>query len=363
MRTFSGVRKVWIDALTSKQGTLLGTLARELLDRGVEVLVTCREYEYTCRVLDSLGIPYVSVGKYSEGSPHSKVYEDGLRAASLVRLVQEFMPEYLIAYPNPSASRVAFGVGIKYIALTDSPHAVVPSRLSLPLADYVVFSKCIPEEDIRVFTSGRFTKLLTYNGVDELGWVKRLEPREEEVRALGLEPWSYVVFRPAEELATYYRGANLVSARDILEILIKLGYDVVFLPRYSSHRELGGRGVIVLEKGFSGPSITYFARLVVTGGASIAREAALLGTPSVTYTPLELYVNSCVEKWGFPLRRACSLPEIKSLLKELADFPVQNRDAYRERAIAMEDPVTVVVELITGERVAGGNVSSITCRG
>lgn len=333
---------------------MLGTLARELTDRGFEVLVTCREYEYACKVLDSLGVPHLPVGRYSEGGPPSKVREDGLRVAALVDAVSGFSPDYLVAYPNPSAARVAFGVGTKYIAITDSPHAVMPSRLSLPLADLVVFSECIPVDEMRAYVSERFTKLITYRGVDEAGWIKRLEPREDDVRSLGLEPWSYVVFRPAEELATYYRGLSIPPAPEVLRILNRLGYDVVLLPRYSSHVELKREGVIVLESGFVGPSLTYYARLVVTGGASIAREAALLGTPSITYTPLDLHVNSCVEEWGFPLRRARSLPEVERLARELAGSSESyDRKLCSGRARSLEDPLTVVVRAIAEDSSGG----------
>lgn len=345
--------------LTSKQGALLGTLARELTERGYEVLVTCRDYEYTCKVLEVLGVPYEVVGRYVEGDPYSKVREDGLRVSALADLVRRFSPEYLVAYPNPPAARVAFGAGIKYVALTDSPHALVPSRLSLPLADFVIFSECVPVAEIEPYVSRKFTRLLTYRGVDEVGWIKRLEPREEDVRMLGLEPWGYVVFRPAEEMATYYRGLSLVPTRDVLRVLVELGYEVVLLPRYSGHRELRERGVVVLERGFVGPSLTYYARFVVTGGASIAREAALLGTPAVTYTPLDLHVNSCVERWGYPLKRAGSLREVERLAREFAEVPPQDRRPYLERAKSMEDPLTVVERILgrsnAGERGSGSS--------
>jgi len=345
--------------LTSKQGILLGTLARELISRGFDVLVTCREYEYACKVLDALRVPHLSVGKYSEGEPVAKVYEDGLRVSALASIVRDFSPEYLIAYPNPSAARVAFGVGIKYIALTDSPHAVIPSRLSLPLADFVVFSECIPVDEVEHYVSRKFTKLVTYRGVDEVGWIKRLEPKEEDLRSLGLKPWEYIVFRPAEEMATYYRGLNILSAHEVLQVLAKLGYEIVLLPRYSKHRELEKEGVIVLEEGFSGPSLTYFAKLVVTGGASIAREAALLGTPSITYTPLELHVNLCLESWGFPLVRVKSLPELEAVSRDMVERSTSSdRALYVSKAKSLEDPLTTVERILTGDSTCGSSVIS-----
>ncbi|MCX8184996.1 MAG: DUF354 domain-containing protein [Sulfolobales archaeon] len=341
--------RVWIDVLTSKQGVLFGTLARELEHIGFEVLVTCRDYEYTCRALEALDIHYASVGRYSEGGPYSKVYEDGLRVSALAEIVQSFQPDYLVAYPNPSAARVAYGVGIKYIALTDSPHSVIPSRLSLPLANFVVFSECIPVNEVGVYVSERFTKLLTYRGIDEVGWVKRLKPREEDVRVLGLKPWSYIVFRPAEELATYYRGLNLLQTGEVLNVLLELGYDIVLLPRYSRHREFRGERVVVPERGFVGPSLTHYAKLVVTGGASIAREAALLGTPSITYTPLELRVNSCVESWGFPLKKASSLRELEELSIQFLESPSGLKKLYIDKAMSLEDPLTLIKSILTGD--------------
>lgn len=339
---------MWIDVLTSKQGMLLGTLAKDLISWGSEVLVTCREYEYTCRVLDFLGVPYLPIGRYSEGGPHLKVIKDGLRIAALAEVVRKFSPDYLIAYPNPSAARVAFGVGVRYLAITDSPHSVIPSRLSLSLADIVIFSDCIPTEEILPYISSRFTKILTYHGVDEVGWLKRLEPREGDIRELGLSPWEYVVFRPAEELATYYRGLELLPARRVLDVLLKLGYDVVLLPRYSKHKDLAREGVLIIDKGFSGPSLTYYARLVVTGGASMAREAVLLGTPAITYTPLELYVNSCVENWGFPLKRAWTVQKLEEIAREFVENPPQDRHSYISRCRSLEDPLTVLENMIVG---------------
>jgi predicted glycosyltransferase len=343
------VDRVWVDALTSKQGVLLGVLARELLASGFDVLVTCREYEFTCRVLEYLGLEYLAVGKYSEGDSYSKVFEDAVRMSALVNTVRSFSPKFLIAYPNPSAARVAFGAGIRYIALTDSPHSVIPSRLSLPLADVVVFSGCIPKSEVLAYVSERFTKVLTYRGVDEVGWIKRLKPSENDVRALGLKPWGYVVFRPAEEMATYYRSLSLIPPDRVLDVLVGLGYDVVLLPRYSKHAVLRREGVVVLEKGFSGPSLTYYSRLVVSGGASMAREAALMGTPAITYTPLDLPVNRCVEDWGFPLRRARSLRELEEMSEEMSKQLITEKERYLRLATSLEDPLTIINNLLSKE--------------
>lgn len=314
--------------------------------------MTCREYEYTCRALDFLGVEYVAVGRYSEGDPYDKVREDGLRVAGLAEVARGFKPEVLVAYPNPAASRVAYGVGARYVALTDSPHAVIPSKLSLPLADYVVFSSCIPEEEVRRYVTPS-TALVQFRGVDEVGWLKRLEPDEGYIRSLGLRPWRYVVFRPAEELATYYQGLKLPHSEEVLNILLDLGYEVVLLPRYSRHRDLARReGVVTVEKGFSGPSLTYYARLVVTGGASIAREAALAGTPAITYTPLDLHVNRCIRDWGFPLFRATDVAELRRLAVELVNIGQVERRGYLARARELEDPVTVARSIVAQEGAA-----------
>jgi len=338
---------VWIDALTSKQGTLLAHVALRLINEGFKVFMTCREYELTCDSINRLGLePYV-VGRYAEGDLLNKLQADSERISKLATLVRDVNPKALIAYPNPSASRVAFGLKIPYIALTDSPHAEIPSRLSLPLASHVIFSSCIDRHSISRYVFQEKCNILQYNGVDELIWIKHGRPSDEVLALYGVERFSYVVVRPQESYASYYLRQPNVDIVDVIKLINSYDLTVVFIPRYSTHYELfrklvdKGLKIKLITRGYDGLSLTYYAFMVITGGGTLAREASLLGTPAITFFPQKLEVNECVRKWGFPLFSVSDYETLSKLINDIVDNYVKYRIPYgkvMEIISKLEDP-------------------------
>ncbi len=347
---------IWLDAMTSKQGTLLSIIAKELKLLGYDVLLTCRDYEYTIGSIKRFGFEPMVVGSYGEGGGKEKVMQDIKRMKGLLDLLTSLkvMPNVLVAYPNPPAARVAFGLGIKYVALTDSPHAVIPSRLSLPLADAIISSAAIPRYEIEKYAYRDGSEIYQYEGVDELAWILRSRPDEKYITSvLNLKPFAYVVFRPHEYLATYYSRKPSVNPVKVIKELSSLGYTIVLLPRYSTDRsivkELIDRGVNVklIEGMYDGVSLVYFARAVITGGATLAREAALLGTLGITYFPFKLYVNDYVASKGFPLHVARSDDE---LIKLMTSKGTSYKEDYTEHISKLrtifEDPLAIILKVV-----------------
>ncbi len=341
--------------MTPKQGTLLGYIGLELKRVGYEVLLTCREYEYTVGSLKRLGFNPLVIGKYVEGGSKHKVLADIERMKELLDVASEWGPDVLIAYPNPPAARIAFGLSIKYLALTDSPHSVIPSRLSLPLSDVVIYPSAIPQEEIAKFVT-KYTKLVPYNGVDEIAWIIRSKPSLNYlVRELSLNPCSYVVIRPHEHLATYYRGIKVdVDLIRLIKGINDLGLTAVVLPRYSIHEKLvtelreEGLNVKMIKGGYDGVSLTYYALAVITGGASMAREAAILNTLGITYFPGDLYVNNYLMSKGYPLIKSKTTDEIlKHVSNALKSNYCIRKDVdkvYERIRDEFEDPINTVIK-------------------
>jgi len=291
---------VWLDALTPKQGRLVACLATALEGAGFEVLVTCRDHECTRWAIEAYGLEPVVVGSYGGEGRLGKLLADAERTAELARLVEGRGVGALVAYPNPSAARVAFGLGIPYVALDDTPHAEAANRLALPLASALIAPEALRGDFDRYLLPG--TRVLYYGGVDEVLWVRRFRPSGSALRELGLERRGYVVVRPEEYKAAYYRWGGWAWLQ-LCEELERRGLRAVVLPRYEEQR------AAALERGFTVPSgcvdgldLAYHALAVVTGGGTMAREAALLGVPSFYTFPLELKVSRYLEERGFPLR-------------------------------------------------------------
>jgi len=342
--------KIWFDVLTSKQALLMLSLARKFRSKGFRTIITCRKYEYVESLLSLFREEHFCVGEYGGASLRGKLIADIERMKELTKIVEDEKPSLLISYPSPSAVRVAFGLKIPIILVTDTPHAVEVSRLTIPLASYVVYSKCIRRELIRRYMLSTYIKDAVYNGVDELEWINdnyiNTFECEKTVKELGLsEKERIIIFRPEEEKAAYFKYKPLY--KKVLEYLSSLNIPVIFLPRYESQRRYASkiRNVIVPKRAINLRCLFKRTLAVISGGASLAREAALYGVPSLTYFPEELDVNKCVVQWGFPLYHARKIHEIIDFIDK-AFRGALGVKANLKRLSELEKPSDIIFKIV-----------------
>ncbi len=338
--------RVWLDALTPKQGRLVACLYRSLREAGHEPFATCREHECTASVMKLHGVEPAVVGRYGGATKLGKLLADAERIKELAELVSDWGVQALVSYPNPSAARVAFGLGLPYVALNDTPHADAANRLSLPLCSFLVASEALEGKFDRYLAPG--AKVLYYKGVDEVLWVRGFEPTGSSLRELGLERRGYVVVRPEECKAAYYSW-EAWGWLELCEELRRRGLRVVVLPRYEEQRAAAERLGFAVPRGcVDGLDLAYHALAVVTGGGTMAREAALLGTPSYYTFPLELEVSKYVERLGFPLKRwSGSASELADEIASLERAEVEEvAEEAREKLAELEAPDAKVLEAL-----------------
>jgi len=346
--------RVWIDALTPKQARLAAYLYERLTSKGFRVLVTTRDYDITRFVLERLGVEYISVGRHGGGDLKSKLIADLERALHLVGVVDEFRPDVLVSYPSPSALRVAFGLAMPSIVFTDSPHSIPAHLLTVPLADYLIYPSLIPRQFFERYASFK-TRFIAYMGIDEIGWVREHKCNEDLLGELGLEKDGYVVVRLAETLAEYYRGWPKPPLASIIEELVRNGFKVVAIPRYASDYELVDElrrkysGMIVVIWGTAVESLDLYcwARLVITGGATMAREAALMCKQALSFYPV--YLNKVLEQLGFPLinyQGEYTPASVLTLIRNLLEEPVSCTGQARELIKTFETPAEPLLSLL-----------------
>ncbi len=339
--------------LTPKQAKLFAFISRELEKHSYSTIITARDYDYTVATLRIYGANiFRVVGGYGD-SPREKVAEDGRRIVELAETLPEFVAA--IAYPNPVAARIAFGLGKPFIALTDSPHSVVASRLSLPLARAVVIPECVPINEMKKFLLPD-TIVATYRGVDEVEWIKQMElpPSAKVIEELGLEPYRYIVARPPEIKAAYYKHGEEVMSLfvECLRIAVSRGLRVVYMPRYRNDPLLDiitkTVNAIVLPRDLgadTGP-LLYYALAVVTGGATLAREAALMGTLGISLFPEKVFVDEFVLSLGLPLYHVRSSKDFEKLLNDAGSDPDRFRSIARSVLDELEKPSDKLLEVL-----------------
>lgn len=320
-------------------------MARRLLEDGFRVLLTVRSYDYSIGVARSWGIEPVVVGRYGGASLSGKLESDAERVAELARLLSKRKVCTAIMYPSPSGARVAYGLAIPLVILSDSPHSVYVHRLTLPLADYLVHSVFIPSELFERYLLNTYTKRLAFRGFDEIEYLGPYQPSEELIESLGLEPYNYIVVRPPEHKAAYYRGRRKPEVEKLIPRLVEEGYTVVYLPRYLEQKRLveGIKNVLVPDEPLPGVDLVAYAKAVITGGASMAREAALLGTPAAILYPQKLAVDEAVKKLGAPLYHAPTNKELEEFVNNVLDGKIARRTSLANQ---LKRPSDVIVGIV-----------------
>ncbi len=335
--------RIWFDVITPKQARLMTSIANYLK---TDYLMTCKGFSETVRLLDRLGASYLVIGRYSSRDLKGKLLAYAERVNLLAEIINQYDPDFLVSFSSPEAVRVAYGLSIKSITLNDTPHAYHVARLTFPLSWRVIYPRAIPDQEILRLGASKHS-LVPYDGVDEAAWVKdfviRHPPRERE----------FAVFvRPEETGASYLLGKGDSISLRLIDTVLEAGAKVLVKPRYESqvdylHGSYGDKVVILSEPV---DTLTLFRRvsLVITGGGTMARESALLGTPSISTFPLKvrLHVNEYLATMGFPIWRVYNLDDGRKLVSNILKDPDRFIIDTRRMVEDLEDPRSVIRRLI-----------------
>lgn len=145
-------------------------------------------------------------------------------------------------------------------------------RLVIPEASLDIFLRRAPEEII-----------LTYDGYKEDIYIADFAPNPSFVESLPFK--DFVVVRP-EALDSSYVSEQESIVPSLLSLLRREGLNVVYLPRERWDLNYAvGTEVYVPSQPLNGLDLCYYSRAVLTGSGTMAREAACMGKPAVSFFP------------------------------------------------------------------------------
>lgn len=327
--------KIWYDAGTGKQVRYGAAIAERLRKNGHEMVLTTREHPDTVSVVNFIGERFTVVGDYNPKSLLTRLKSGTLRQLSFCRTFEKNPPDAAISHGSVDMCRVAFGLGKPIILTADTPYADAVHRLTFPLARYIVMSRAIPIDLLQKYNVD--AEIVSFNGVDEVAWIKNFKPSVKYDFGRPL-----IVVRQIEEKAVYTK--NSVDMVTLAKKLARLG-TVVFLSRY--HRK-GIKGLFVPTDFVDSASLVAQADLFVGVGGTIAREAALQGTPAITVDVFQnQQVNDFLTEKGFPITKA-ELGDVPKIAEKLINTKVNVKDLLAK----LENPVDVIADLVKriGER-------------
>ena len=348
--------RVWVDILTPKQARFFQPLIEQLEMKHYEILATTRDYDQVTQMLDLLGVSANIIGKHGGGTLKGKLIADTKRIIDLTNLVSEYNPNIAISFVSPTALRVAFGLAIPSICVSDSPHAEAVSKLTLPLTTLLFTPDLIPSSAWSKYSISP-NKIRQYHALDPIVWLRNFEPSPEILQDLNLDPKKPILTARIEEAFASYLLKKADDNRPrLLEVLkaIQANYpdlQIVALPRYGGQAkalaDTFGDKICVPSRVIDGTSLISYSTLFIGAGGTMTAEAVILGIPSISFFHGLLHVEDYMVKRGL-LRRASNSTDAIGIAFDILSNPEQAKSEAQSSAKKfreeMDDPIKILVE-------------------
>ncbi len=348
--------RFWFDVLTPKQLLLFNPVIQELKARDHQVLATSRHYREVEQLAAMLGVELKFVGSRGGKGTYDQLRASLERMNSMLPLVADFQPDASVSVASADCARISFGIRVKHVAVSDSPHSVIAGKLSLPFSQHLLTPWVIPYIAWYRFGLQR-SEITKYHALDPAAWLKR------EARSKGpeikVEPGKpTILVRLEESYAPYMIGTDQGWTGKVLQRLSDEFKDcnLIALCRYQDQLEMVkstfGDTFYVPEKVVDGAGLIRQSDVFIGMGGTMTTEAALIGVPTVSaYQGSGLYTERYLLSMGL-LLKTHHLDALARLVRKSLTRKYQDHCKRKAKRLldSMEDPVEKIAGYLTSAR-------------
>ncbi len=276
---------IWIDLVNSPQVLFFRPILTELRRRGHSLFITSRDFAQTCSLAEEYKISNTVIGQHGGSNWSGILYHNLNRTVKLCNWVKT-QPRIDLALSHNSYSQAVASsiLHIPFVTLMDYEYQPL-NYLSFHLARRVIVPEPFPDELLVKY--GAKGKVKKFSGVKEELYLADFKPDDSFLRRMNIDSNKIIiVIRPPAPWTLYHRFENPVF-NDVLQYLAEQeNTTIIFLPRISAQgewaTELDIPGLIVPTQTLNGPNLLFHADAVISGGGTMNRESAVLGTPTYT---------------------------------------------------------------------------------
>ena len=315
------------------------------LSKNHKILCTSRNYREVVELSKIKKVNLRLIGKHGGSTKKGKIHSSIQRMNHLLDIVSDFSPDLTVSFCSPEAARISYGIGIKHVAFSDSPHAEAVMRLSVPLVQKLLIPWVIPKNEFVKYGISK-KDIIHYKAIDAAVIVKE-KSRIEKINVDTTK--KTVIIRPEESEAAYILGKT--ESDIIIEEVSKESesYNIIVLARYISQKdrleEKFGKKITIMDKVVDGKSLLNITDLFIGSGGTMTAEAALMGIPTISYDAAPNYIEKYLVRIGL-VKRETNPKKISTLIKKMLNDNKVNREKARIVLSSMEDPYLKLVEVM-----------------
>ena len=269
-------KKIWFDITNVPHVSFFLPIIHKY-ENEYDIIFSLRDFAETKSLFEKrIGKEYIEVGQHKGGNKLRKI----LGVIERIFLLNKQIPDFdiKISVGGDASCIIAKLRGKLSVTFDDNEKA--PNWRYAPFSDLAFWPKVVPQQKLRKQLSKK--NLYQYNGYKEDFYLANYEPNPAFLEQLPFE--HYVVVRPENIRANYVEGRQSIVP-ELLKELDAAGYNILFLPRYESDKDYaaGIKNIYVPKEAVNGLDACYYADAILTGAGTMAREAACLGVPSVSF--------------------------------------------------------------------------------
>ena len=255
-------------------------MIQRLRDLGADVQVTARDRTYVPQLLHSFRIPHTVIGHGRPESAVAKARSLASRTAQLMRYAAGKKFDVAMGHGSRALAPAARLSGIKNLTMFDYEH--VSTWIFRTFCDRILIPRATMERMKDLQPPGRW---VPFDGFKEEVYLAEYKVDPSIRVRLGVSPEDVLVaLRPPATTAHYHDPksedllrtitARLGSASNVRTVWLRRDLadpipNLQWVPTF-----------IVPHRPLDGPSLLAAADVVISGGGTMTREAALLGTPA-----------------------------------------------------------------------------------
>jgi len=271
---------VWIDVDNAPHVQIFRPIIARLRELGADVTVTARNRTFVPELLDRAAIPHTVIG---HGQPAGAVRKGAAlasRTIALAAFASKRRFDVAVAHGSRSLPPAARMLGVANLTMFDYEH--VSTWLFRQFCDRILIPRAVLDQKGQRLPRGPWHP---FDGLKEEIYLAGFRP-DHSIRArLGVrEEDVLVVLRPPSQSAHYHDARSEVLLGAILGRLVAdERTKVVWLRRNPGDpvpRVEQAPRLLIPDGPLDGPSLLAAADLAISGGGTMNREAALLGTPA-----------------------------------------------------------------------------------
>ena len=312
------------------------------LKKNHSVLCTSRKYNQVIELAKIRKQKLVIIGKHGGAEKHDKLDASLSRSKLLVKKISKFSPDITLSFCSPEAARISYGLGIKHICFSDSPHAENVMRLVVPLVQKLLIPWIIPKKKFTKFGIDQ-NNIIQYKAIDAATISKRKIKNIKKTVGKKI-----ILIRLEEDEASYS-----LKKRPIIPIVKEIlkefsGQEIVIMTRYVTQKkylqQIFQKKIKILSTVVDSKLLLYNADIFIGSGGTMTAESALLGIPTISYNAVPNIIEDYLVRKKLVMREINPKKMVSVMKKVFKSSNSRRKNRAKKMMSSMEDPYPILLK-------------------